>query len=125
AQSGQALRRPGPQADPDRTRGPSGSRRHDGANPRARHARAERGGSRKTLSESTGISLPQICRIIKTGKEVTLKNLDKICRTLNTAPNYLMYGIEPTSLYGIHTTKLMATYNQDCFISVVDTTENI
>jgi len=84
-----------------------------------------RGGSRKTLSESTGISLPQICRIIKTGKEVTLKNLDKICRTLNTAPNYLMYGIEPTSLYGIHTTKLMATYNQDCFISVVDTTENI
>ena len=42
AQSGQALCRPGPQADPDRTRRPPGSRRHDGPDPGAGHAGAER-----------------------------------------------------------------------------------
>ena len=45
AQPGQALCRPGPQADPDRARRPSGSRRHDGPDPGAGHAGAEREGS--------------------------------------------------------------------------------
>ena len=47
AQSGQALRRPGPQADPDRPCRPPGSRRHDGADPGAGDAGAEREGSRR------------------------------------------------------------------------------
>lgn len=79
----------------------------------------DRVGNRKSFSEATGINLAHLCRIIQTGKEISLKNLDKVCRVLNTTPNYLMYGIEPRELYNMHTTESTDCYcDQVCFTFV-------
>ncbi len=57
--------------------------------------------SRKNLCMSLDLSKSILSRIINGDRNLTLKNLDKICKLLETTPNYLIYGMcgKKTKLY--------------------------
>ncbi len=53
------------------------------------------------LAKDCGIDTAQVSRMVNGGREVTLEKLDKVCKALNTTPDYLMYGRSPIELISL------------------------